>query len=72
MASDVGIVDVWHRDLSILPVITGECVDNFVKLQCVATDTSIGGYKFFQECYIHDLEGMLMRDARPRNLRRKR
>jgi hypothetical protein len=48
---------VWHCDLGCLPDISGEAVDNFVKLQCITKETSVRGYKFFYERFIHEFEG---------------
>jgi hypothetical protein len=52
------IVERWHTLLSVLPTLSGDSVDNFVKQQCVAKETSLRGYKFFVESYIHDVQGM--------------
>jgi len=48
---------VSHSDLSCLPIISGETIDKFIKLHCIANDTSVRGYSFFLEQYIHDFEG---------------
>lgn len=47
----------WHEDLSCLPNISGITIEVFINLQCVAKETSIRGYKFFSEGYIHDFQG---------------
>jgi hypothetical protein len=41
------IVERWHTLLSVLPTLSGDSVNNFVKQQCVAKETSLRGYKFF-------------------------
>ena len=41
------------------PLINRATMDSFVLKQAVAKETSIGGYKFFLEIYIHDVEGWL-------------
>jgi hypothetical protein len=48
----------WITLLSVLPALSGDSVENFVKQQSVAKDTSLRGYKFFVESYIHDVQGM--------------
>jgi len=48
---------VSHSDLSCLPIISGETIDKFIKLHCIANDTSVRGYSFFREPRIHDFEG---------------
>ena len=48
---------VWHSDLSCLPIISGETVDEFIKLHCIASETSVRGYSFFREQYVHNFEG---------------
>ena len=50
----------WSTLLSVLPKLTGEAVDQFVKKQCVAKETSVRGYKFFLESYVHDVAGTSM------------
>ena len=47
----------WHSSLSVLPKISGDAVDRFVSLQAIAQETSLRGYKFFLESYIHDVKG---------------
>jgi hypothetical protein len=47
----------WSTLLSLLPAITGVTVDEFVRQQAIAKETSIRGYKFFLESYIHDVQG---------------
>ena len=37
---------VWHSDLSCLPIISGKTVDKFIKLHCIASETSVRGYCF--------------------------
>jgi hypothetical protein len=49
--------NLWHHDLSYLPNISGEAVDKCILLQCVAKETSVRGYKFFHEHFIHEFEG---------------
>ena len=48
---------MWHGGLSVLPTISGGEVDRIVNLQSVLRETSVRGYKFFLEQYIHDVEG---------------
>lgn len=48
---------LWHSTLSILPHISGEAIDNFVSSENVVNETTIRGYKFFLENYIHDVQG---------------
>jgi hypothetical protein len=48
---------VSHSDLSFLPIISGETVDKFIKLHCIANETNVRGYSFFREQYVHDFEG---------------
>jgi len=52
---------VSHSDLSCLPIISGETLDKFIKLHCIANDTGVRGYSFFREQYIHDFEGNFVR-----------
>jgi hypothetical protein len=47
----------WGKNLQNLPVVSREVMDNFVKKQSLAKATSLRGYKFFLESYIHDVEG---------------
>lgn len=56
---------MWHTNIYVLPVLTGETVDNFVRKQSLAQETSARGYKFHVEDYIHDFEGKLMGDNKP-------
>jgi hypothetical protein len=35
------VVERWHTLLSVLPTLSGDSVDNFVKQQCVAKQTSL-------------------------------
>jgi hypothetical protein len=48
----------WHMHLNVLPQISGETVEVFVSSQSLAKETSIRGYKFFHESFIHDVQGM--------------
>jgi hypothetical protein len=48
----------WSKRLINIPIISGEEMDNFVKKQAIAKETSLRGYKFFIENYIHDIEGL--------------
>ena len=63
MAVRAGKQRQWHTNLTVLPRLSGECVDNFVSQQSIAKETIIRGYKFFLENYIHDVQGTLMRYA---------
>ena len=63
MAVRAGKQRQWHTNLTVLPRLSGECVDNFVSQQSIAKETSIRGYKFFLGNYIHDVQGTLMRYA---------
>jgi len=47
----------WHKTVGIIPFISGSIIDEFVKKQSLAEETSVRGYKFFLESYIHDAEG---------------
>jgi hypothetical protein len=47
---------VWHGDLSCLPIISGGTVDKFIELHYIANNTSVRGYSFFREQYMHDFE----------------
>ena len=57
------VSDVWHTTLSVLPFISDDTLDKFVWKQSIAKETSIRGYKFFLENYIHKFEGTLLRWA---------
>jgi hypothetical protein len=59
MAEGIGSQCKWHTNLTVMPRVSGECVENFVSQQSVSKDTSIRGYKFFLENYIHDVQGTL-------------
>jgi hypothetical protein len=48
---------VWHTSLTALPNIPGDTVERFVSMPSVAKETSLRGYKFFLESYIHDVQG---------------
>jgi len=39
---------VCHSDLSCLPIISGETIDKFIKLHCIANETSVRGYSFLE------------------------
>jgi hypothetical protein len=47
----------WGKNLRNLPVVSGEVMDNFVQKQSLAKETSLRGYKFFLESYVHEFEG---------------
>ena len=63
MAVCVGEQRRWHTNLTVLSRLSGECVDNFVSQQSIAKETSVRGYKFFLENYIHDVQGTLCNEA---------
>jgi hypothetical protein len=48
----------WNTLLLVLPALSGYSIDNFVKQQSVAKETSLQDYEFFVESYIHDVQGM--------------
>jgi hypothetical protein len=48
----------WNTLLSVLPALSGDSIDNFVKQQSVAKETNLQDYEFFVESCIHDVQGM--------------
>jgi hypothetical protein len=48
----------WNTLLSVLPTLSGDSIDNFVREQSVAKETTFRGYKFFVESNIHGVQGM--------------
>jgi hypothetical protein len=59
MASTMATSGMRHCDPSCLPAISGE-VDWVVNMQTVLKETSLKGYKFLLEQYIHDCEGVFL------------
>ena len=49
--------DLWHKNLSILPVLPAGFIESFVEQQKTVAVTSERGYKFFLEGFVHDFEG---------------
>jgi len=49
----------WHTNLKVLPHLQAEVIDNFISANNVVKETSIRGYKFFLEGFVHDVEGKL-------------
>ena len=58
MAAGLSSTTVWHKSLRNITVISGENLDKFVNKQGVGKQTSVRGYKFFLEGYIHNVEGL--------------
>ena len=58
----VGGVDVvnWHINLRVLPRLCAEGVEQFITQYRVVKETSVRGYKFFLEGYVHDVEGTVL------------
>ena len=50
----------WHKNLTVLPVISAAAVERFISTENVVKETTIRGYKFFVESYIHNVEGWSM------------
>jgi len=55
----VGVAAFWHTNLNVLSHLEAQLIDDFVSVNNVVKETSIGGYKFFLEGFVHDVKGKL-------------
>jgi len=47
----------FRRNLTVLPHLDANELDKFIEKERVVKETSIRGYRFFLEGYVHDVEG---------------
>ena len=57
MAMSVVDIDCWHKNLTVLPRLSADGYDHFIEKHQVVKETTVRGYKFFLESYVHDVEG---------------
>lgn len=49
--------ELWHQNLSVLPVLPANFIELFTDQQKAVAVTSNRAYKFFIEGYVHKFEG---------------